>query len=324
MSASDSFRKIHSTRRPWAALRRGSGCRRAAAVVGALLLAGVVRPDGIRAAHATQSISQLPLTQLDSRPGTKPSTPSPTNRLESVQPTPSAPEGSPATQIPQPLQPLTVTQLDDELPPLDPDGGPRLSLRIVDPVPITDVLLGLVRNTGFSLVADPAIVGTFAGELKNATLREALEHVLPSLSLDYSIDGRFIRVFPVQLDTRLFDVDYVATRRTAGRVLDASTGFNSHLPSLQSSTASSRGEVSVNEAARPHGVSASPNGSRTTVLARDDTDFFDELTAGIATLLSDEGRFNLDRKAGLLQVTDLPDRLDRVGVYLEAVVNRVH
>ena len=34
--------------------------------------------------------------------------------------------------------------------------------------------------------------------------------------------------------------------------------------------------------------------------------------------------FNLDRKAGLLQVTDLPDRLDRVRVYLEAVVDRVH
>src|SRR5262249_40414087 len=34
--------------------------------------------------------------------------------------------------------------------------------------------------------------------------------------------------------------------------------------------------------------------------------------------------FNLDRKAGLLQVTDFTERLDRIAVYLEAVNDRVH
>ena len=42
------------------------------------------------------------------------------------------------------------------------------------------------------------------------------------------------------------------------------------------------------------------------------------------TLLSERATFNVDRKAGLLQVTDFPERLDRIAVYLEAVHDRLH
>ena len=42
------------------------------------------------------------------------------------------------------------------------------------------------------------------------------------------------------------------------------------------------------------------------------------------TLLSERATFNVDRKAGLLQVTDFPERLDRVALYLDAVQDRVH
>src|SRR5207247_6068053 len=52
-------------------------------------------------------------------------------------------------------------------------------------------------------------------------------------------------------------------------------------------------------------------------------DLFADLTKGVQTLLSDRATFNLDRKAGLLQVTDFPERLDRVADYLDAVEGRV-
>ena len=56
----------------------------------------------------------------------------------------------------------------------------------------------------------------------------------------------------------------------------------------------------------------------------DEGDVFDELAVGVRTLLSAHGRFNLDRKAALLQMTDFPDRLDRVTSYLDAVAARVN
>ena len=71
----------------------------------------------------------------------------------------------------------------------------------------------LVRDTDLSVVPDPDVEGTFVGELKNVTLRQALDLVLRPRDLDYSVQGSFIRVFKRRMETRIFAVDYVATRR---------------------------------------------------------------------------------------------------------------
>src|SRR5204862_1806340 len=52
-------------------------------------------------------------------------------------------------------------------------------------------------------------------------------------------------------------------------------------------------------------------------------DVFADITKGVQSLLTDRATFSVDRKAGLIQVTDFPDRLDRVSVYLDAVQDRV-
>src|SRR5207248_1264483 len=54
------------------------------------------------------------------------------------------------------------------------------------------------------------------------------------------------------------------------------------------------------------------------------TDLFEELASGVRMLLTERATFNVDRKAGLLQVTDFPERLDRVAIYLDTVQDRVH
>ena len=43
---------------------------------------------------------------------------------------------------------------------------------------------------------------------------------------------------------------------------------------------------------------------------------------GLQTLMSADGKFNLDRKAGMLQITDYPSTLDKVAIYLEAYEGR--
>jgi type II secretory pathway component GspD/PulD (secretin) len=50
-----------------------------------------------------------------------------------------------------------------------------------------------------------------------------------------------------------------------------------------------------------------------------ESDLFDELGKGVRALLSESGRVHVDRSAGLVQVTDFADRLDQIGVYVEAV-----
>lgn len=194
----------------------------------------------------------------------------------------------------QPVQPaqmpsLPLTQLEEGGIAADLDNR-TFSLAFAQPVPIKDLLLLLVRGTNLSVVPDPAIAGTFFGELKNVTVRQALGLILPPVALDYAVDGSFIRVFKRQAETRIFEIDYAAVERVGASTVAGEGGGRSS-------------------------ASVATSGK---------TDLFGDLSQGVRSLLSEQATFNLDRKAGLIQVTDFPDRLERVGWYLDAVQTRVH
>jgi type II secretory pathway component HofQ len=194
-----------------------------------------------------------------------------------------------ATRAPMP--PLPLTQIDER--PVSADLDNRaFSLTFAQPVAVNDVLLLLVRRTNLSVVPDPGISGSFIGDLKAVTVRQALGLILQPLGLDFTVDGAVIHVFRREPETRLFAVDYAAGERTG----DASVG--------------------IDPAARV-------NGSYARVVTTTKNDVFADISKGVQGLLSNRGTFNVDRKAGLVQVTDFPERLDRVGVYLDAVADRV-
>jgi MSHA biogenesis protein MshL len=219
-------------------------------------------------------------------------------------------QGSAQVPAPQaPLRPLAVTQLDEREASNDLDSTRPISLTVSDPTSITDLLLVLVRDTRLSVVPDPDVEGVFRGDLKDVTLRQALEMILQPHGLDYSVQGNLIRVFRRRVETRIFDLNYVVTRRSGSRSLAASSSIAPGAGSNMSGVADQNG-AGVN------------SGSSAQVTGSDAGDLFTDLAAGLQTLLSTDGKFNLDRKAALLQASDYPDRLDKVAVYLDAVQNR--
>jgi type II secretory pathway component GspD/PulD (secretin) len=187
------------------------------------------------------------------------------------------------------LPPLPLTQLDERALSAELDNR-AFTLTFVQSVPVRDLLLLLVRGTSLSVVPDPDINGSFIGELKNVTVRQALNLILPQLGLDYAVDGSFIRVSRRAPETRLFDIHYVAT---------------------------ARGGVSDIEVTGDAGSSVRVTGATS-------TDLFGEIVKSVQTLLSERATYSVDRKAGLLQVTDFPERLERVAMYLDAVHDRAH
>jgi MSHA biogenesis protein MshL len=196
------------------------------------------------------------------------------------------------------LRPLAVTQLDERQQGSDLDSTRPVTITLSDATPITDLLLMIVRDTRLSIVPDPDVQGMFRGDLKDVTLRQALEMILQPHGYDYSVQGNLIRVFRRRLETRRFDLNYVITRRTGSRTLSASNAITSS------------------------GTPANSQGGSAEVTGTDAGDIFADLSIGVQTLLSPEGRFNMDRKAALLQATDFPDRLDQIQLYLDAVQNR--
>jgi type II secretory pathway component GspD/PulD (secretin) len=187
----------------------------------------------------------------------------------------------------RPLPAMLLTQLDERAASAELDNR-TFSLTFVQPQPIKEALLLVVRGTSLSLASDPEVGGTFSGDLKNVTVRQALDAMLPPLGLTYSVDGSLVRVFRRAMDTRIFDLNYIAAER-----IESTTIRGGDVSSVAVAT-TTRGDV------------------------------FAELTAGVRALLSPQATFNVDRKVGLLQVSDTPERLDRVAVYLEAVQDRIH
>jgi MSHA biogenesis protein MshL len=220
-----------------------------------------------------------------------------------------------------PLPSLPVTQIDARQ--ADPDlDGQRISLGFADPTPIRDILLLLVRDTRLSVIPHPSLDQMFIGDLKNVSLREALDLILEPLGLDYSVRGQVIRVFPRELETRFYSIDYVITQRTGTRSIAATTGASgvSGLGGTSLPSSISAGSAGTTAFA---GSGGAQGGSTSQVSGTDSPNLYVDLAEGVRTLLSEEGRMSLDRTAALLQVTDAPGRLARVEQYLEAVMLRV-
>lgn len=191
-------------------------------------------------------------------------------------------------QRPGQLPTLPLTQLDERGLSADLDTR-AFTLTFAQPVPIRDLLLLLVRGTSLSVVPDPGVDGMFIGELKNVSVRQALGLILRPLGLDYTADSGIVHVFKREPETRIFDLNYAATERIGTSTVGVDAG---------------RTAAAVSSTTK--------------------ADVFDDLAGGVRTLLSEHATFNVDRKAGLLQATDFPERLDRVAIYLDAVSDRLH
>ena len=180
------------------------------------------------------------------------------------------------------LPPLTAVKLDAREITLD--SPLRLSLSFASPQPIDEVLGLLTVHTSFSVAIDPDAKGAFRGDLKQLTLRQALTALLVPLGLEYDVQGTVIRVRRQQTQTRFFELDLLNVQRGLSR------------------SAGDQG------------------GTVSTTVAADDR--MGEVGAGVTALLSDRGTMHVDGNAGLVQVTDVTERLDRVALYLDTLQQR--
>jgi type II secretory pathway component GspD/PulD (secretin) len=194
---------------------------------------------------------------------------------------------APPRSVPQggpPLSPVPATQIDTTAAAAALDAPRNLTLTFVEPRPIDEVLRLIVSGTPFSLAIDSDVSGAFRGELRDLTLREALTTLLTPLGLEFRVEGTVLRITRRRTETRQFDLNVLDVRRE----LQRTTG--------------------------------SASASLTSTVPGDDV--FAGIGEGLQALLSESGRAHVDRRAGLAIVTDFPDRLERVALYLETLQAR--
>lgn len=89
---------------------------------------------------------------------------------------------------------------------------------------IQEVLLAFSRESELNIVIDPELSGKVTIDLKRVTLKEALDALLTPLGWAYHIDGKFIKILRPQMESRLFTLNYITTKRSGKREIYASSG----------------------------------------------------------------------------------------------------
>ncbi|VAX28264.1 hypothetical protein MNBD_NITROSPINAE05-1382, partial [hydrothermal vent metagenome] len=224
----------------------------------------------------------------------------------------------PATSVRQkeqaPLLELTLPQLD-LAPKKPPAPGPRFSLS-AENVDVKSILFSLSKEIDQNIVIDPAIEKKVTLHLSNVTLGEMLDHVLTPLNLRFKIDGDFIQVTELEMQTRVFHLNYLISRRE-------STG------NLQVPAGSSFGTL------------ADSGNSLSRISATEETDLWQEISFGLRQMIGVQalqenalaqgnennsarnGFVSINKQAGVIVVKTFPEELLRVAKYLEEVEGSV-
>ena len=147
------------------------------------------------------------------------------------------------------------------LPPLRTANKPRASGKqleerfdlVVSGAPIDQVLIGIVHDTRYSIMLRPktdnapVVAGAAATDatekitvnLKNVTVFEALDSIREVYGYDYSMEGNRIYVQPPELQTRLYQVNYIIGQRRGVSDMQVIIGATSSSGSSGSSSGSS-------------------------------------------------------------------------------------
>ncbi len=236
-------------------------------------------------------------------------------RLENlVEVQPATPSESLKKTDKAPLLELTLPQLD-LVPKKPPAKGPRFSLSAED-VDVKTILFALSKKIDQNIMIDPVISQKVTLNLSNVTLGEMLDNVLNPLHLQYVIDDKFIQVIPLEMQTRVFRLNYLISRREGSGYLQASVGA-------------------------PLRTSAVPGNSPSQVISSEETDLWKEISFGLERMVgtqasSDKGikhegernRFtqgyvSINKQAGVIVVKAFEEDLLRVARYLEEVEGSV-
>jgi MSHA biogenesis protein MshL len=106
------------------------------------------------------------------------------------------------------LPPLRMAMPDVRGQPIE----PRFDLS-VNNAPAQQVFNSIVSGTRYSMLVPPSVSGTISVNLKDVSIREALDSIRELYGYDYKVEGTRIFIQPAGLQTRVFQVNYLQGQR---------------------------------------------------------------------------------------------------------------
>ena len=213
------------------------------------------------------------------------------------------------------------------LPPLAMDAPtpavpePRFDLA-VNGAPAQQVFTALVAGSKYSMLVPPEVTGSLTLNLKRVTVREALEAIRDLYGYEFSIKGTRIFIQPNTMQTRMFQINYLASRRVGqSDVRVTSSSPSVVMPSGTTGTSTSGGTATPTPAASGQGgpgSTRSPDSSA--VLTHSDSDFWKELRTALSAIVgTQDGRaVIINPLSGVVLIKAMPNEMRAIENYLKA------
>ncbi len=185
---------------------------------------------------------------------------------------------------------------------------------VINNAPASQVLLGIVSGTRYSMLVHQDVVGTISVNLKDVTVFEALDSLRDLYGYEYKVDGTRIFIEPQAMQTRVFQVNYIVgqrkgssdTRVTSGSVSGGNSQSGQQNTSSTSTTSGTGG--SANRAAL---VS-------TSIATTSNNDFWKDLNDSLNGLVGNENgrRVVVNLQSGVIMVRAMPSEIRNVESFL--------
>ncbi len=188
----------------------------------------------------------------------------------------------------------------------------------VNNTPAKEVFAAIGSGTRYNLLPHPGINGNITLNLKDVTIFEALDTIRELYGYEYKIEGKNIYIQSVELQVRLFKIDYLAAMRDSSSSLTVKA-------SGQTGTAA-QGIASQSTAAT-QGSAATNNASTvTTKQSSAEFNFWENLDTAIKSIITpnnsapNQGDRSvvINRMSGVIVVRALPEELRNVAEFLKA------
>ena len=191
----------------------------------------------------------------------------------------------------------------------------------VSNAPASQVFMSIVSGTRYSMLVHPSVSGSISVNLKDVTLREALDSIRDLYGYDYKVDGTRILILPAGLQTRIFQVNYLMGERRgvsdlrvqSGSVTDSNAG---------TPTAGTPGTgVGIPGGVLPATGTVSRGLEGARVTTRTQSDFWTELRNSLSSIVgTGDGRsVVISPQSGVVVIRAFPAELRGVEQYLRAM-----
>lgn len=220
-------------------------------------------------------------------------------------------DNQPNTQVPESVSNALLPPLRIPVPKVSSGKLEQKFDLVVNEAPANQVFMGIVSGTRYSMLVHPDVKGMISVNLKDVTILEALDAIREIYGYEYKLDGSRIYVEPVAMQTRVFQVNYINSKRTGAsdtRVISGSV--------------SRSGNTSTGSSGNSTTTSGSSSGSNSTVSSSIQTssnsDFWTEIGAALTSMVgAEEGRrVIVNPQSGIVLIRAMPSEIRNVEKFL--------